>query len=75
MYDPTVEVSIVNNNVFTAASTGLIVMIGWVITDWIVEPRLESVEVDGDPGQMPKLGRKPPLLPVLTSKPCQCSPV
>ena len=57
MYDPAVEVSIVNNNVFTAASTLLIVTVGWLITDWIVEPRLQSLEVDGDPAQMPKFDK------------------
>ena len=36
MYDPNVEVSIVNNNVFTACSTVLIILIGWFITDRII---------------------------------------
>ena len=57
MYDPAVQVSIVNNNVFTAASTLLIVSVGWYITDWIVEPRLETLKVDGDPAQMPKFDK------------------
>ncbi|MEM8668084.1 MAG: AbgT family transporter [Planctomycetota bacterium] len=54
LYDESVQVSIVNNNVFTAASTLLIVMIGWFITDRIIEPRVKSMKVDGDPDQMPK---------------------
>ena len=54
MYDKQVEVSVVNNNVFTAASTVLIMLIGWFITDRIVEPRVSKMEVDGDPEQMPK---------------------
>jgi aminobenzoyl-glutamate transport protein len=54
LYDPDVQVSIVNNNVFTAASTVLIVLVGWFITDRIVEPRVSSQPVDGDPSQMPK---------------------
>jgi aminobenzoyl-glutamate transport protein len=53
LYDPDVQVSIVNNNVFTAASTMLIVMVGWFITDRIVEPRVKSIKVDGDRDQMP----------------------
>jgi len=54
LYDPDVQVSIVNNNVFTAASTVLIVLIGWFITDRIIEPRVKHLEIDGDPAQMPK---------------------
>ncbi len=53
LYDPDVQVSIVNNNVFTAASTMLIVLVGWFITDRIIEPRVASTKVDGDPEQMP----------------------
>ncbi|MCP4830225.1 MAG: AbgT family transporter, partial [Proteobacteria bacterium] len=53
LYDPDVQVSIVNNNVFTAASTYLIVFVGWFITDKIVEPRLGDVAVDGEIDQMP----------------------
>ena len=53
LYDDNVQVSIVNNNVFTAASTLLIVSVGWFITDRIIEPRVRSMEVDGDPDQMP----------------------
>lgn len=53
LYDPDVQVSIVNNNVFTAASTFLIVLLGWFITDRIVEPRVQKMRVDGDPEEMP----------------------
>lgn len=53
LYDPDVQVSIVNNNVFTAASTLLIVMVGWFITDRIIEPRVAPMKVDGDPEKMP----------------------
>ncbi|MCG8406230.1 MAG: AbgT family transporter, partial [Phycisphaerales bacterium] len=53
LYDPDVQVSIVNNNVFTAASTMLIVIVGWFITDRIIEPRVAPMKVDGDPAQMP----------------------
>ena len=55
VYDAEAQVSILNNNVFTAASTALIVIVGWFITDRIVEPRVQSQEIDGDPEQMPKL--------------------
>jgi aminobenzoyl-glutamate transport protein len=55
LLDPDVQVSIVNNNVFTAVSTVLITLIGWFLTDRVIEPRLKGTEVDGDPEQMPKM--------------------
>lgn len=58
--DPTVLVSPLNNYFFTTSSTALIVMVGWFLTDRVIEPRLRSVAVDGDPSQMPALD---PLTP------------
>ena len=55
LLDPEVEVSIVNNNVFTAVSTLMIVAIGWLLTEKVIEPRLQRTLVDGDPEQMPKM--------------------
>ena len=55
LLDPAAEVSIVNNNIFTAASTVLIVLVGWFLTDKIIEPRVARHEVDGDPAEMPKM--------------------
>jgi len=40
---------------FAAASSMLIVLLGWFITDLIIEPKLRSSVVDGDPNEMPKL--------------------
>jgi aminobenzoyl-glutamate transport protein len=40
---------------FTAASSALIVVIGWVLTDFVIEPKLRSSVVDGNPDEMPKL--------------------
>ncbi|MFM7831244.1 MAG: AbgT family transporter, partial [Planctomycetaceae bacterium] len=40
---------------FTGCSSVLIIAIGWVITDFVIEPRLKNSVVDGDPDQMPKL--------------------
>lgn len=40
---------------FTGCSSVLIITIGWVITDFVIEPRLKNSVVDGDPDQMPKL--------------------
>lgn len=45
-----------SNWYFTAASTIFLVILGWFVTDKIVEPRLnKSTEVDGDPDEMPKM--------------------
>lgn len=54
--DPAILVNPLCNWFFTGASTFLIMGLGWVITDRIVEPRLrESAVVDGDTTDMPRL--------------------
>jgi aminobenzoyl-glutamate transport protein len=54
--DPTRMVNPLSNWFFTAASTFLIMGLGWVLTDRVVEPRLKaSAPVDGDMSEMPKL--------------------
>lgn len=53
--DPAIELNPLNNIYFTAASTLLIVTVGWYITDKIVEPRLKGIKVDGDEDEMPKM--------------------
>lgn len=55
LLDPNVEVAIMCNNVFTATSTAVVVAVGWFLTDRVIEPRLASTPVDGDPDQMPKI--------------------
>ncbi len=44
-----------NNYYFTTASAIFITLIGWFITDKIVEPRLKSVKVDADAAELPTL--------------------
>lgn len=44
-----------NNYFFTTASTFLIIIIGWVLTDKFIEPRLKSTAIDGDPADLPKM--------------------
>jgi aminobenzoyl-glutamate transport protein len=44
-----------NNYFFTTASTFLVILIGWIITDRIIEPRLRSSPVDADPAGLPKM--------------------
>ncbi len=55
MIDPNHLVNPLNNWYFLIASTVLIVLVGWYVTDRIIEPRLRSVPVDGDGEAMPKL--------------------
>lgn len=43
--DPSIQLNPLNNWFFTSASTLLIVLVGWFLTDKIVEPRLKKVEV------------------------------
>jgi len=40
---------------FTSASCLVIVLLGWFLTDKVIEPRLARTEIDGDPDEMPKM--------------------
>ncbi|MBE5315559.1 MAG: AbgT family transporter [Xanthomonadales bacterium] len=56
LLDPSVQVNSLNNYFFTTASAFLIMLVGWFLTDKVIEPRLQrGTVVDGDPEQMPKL--------------------
>ncbi|QIB64187.1 AbgT family transporter [Kineobactrum salinum] len=46
--DPAITLNPLNNYFFTAASSLLIVALGWLVTDRFVEPRLASSPVDAD---------------------------
>ena len=46
--DPVIELNPLNNWFFTSASTVLIVLVGWYLTDKVVEPRLRKVALDED---------------------------
>jgi aminobenzoyl-glutamate transport protein len=48
-------VSPLNNYYFTTASTLLVVLIGWVLTDKFIEPRLKSTIVDAHADDLPKM--------------------
>jgi aminobenzoyl-glutamate transport protein len=47
-----VEANPLNNYFFTTASTLLVILVGWFLTDKIIEPRLKDTEVDGDTTDM-----------------------
>ncbi|MEM7081398.1 MAG: AbgT family transporter [Pseudomonadota bacterium] len=53
--DPDVTLNPLNNYFFTTASSVLIVALGWFVTDRIVEPRLQSQEIDGDAEDLPEM--------------------
>ena len=54
--DPGVLLNPLNNFFFTAASSLLIVLLGWLITDRFVEPRLKAYAIDPAPGDVPGMG-------------------
>jgi aminobenzoyl-glutamate transport protein len=53
--DPSREVNPLCNWLFTGTSSLLVILVGWYITDKIIEPRLRKTTVDGDPDDMPKI--------------------
>ena len=53
--DPAVVLNPLNNYFFTTASSILIVGLGWILTDKVVEPRLQSNELDGDLADLPTM--------------------
>jgi aminobenzoyl-glutamate transport protein len=53
--DPTVQINPLNNYFFTTSSMVLIVLIGWFLTDRVIEPRLRRTEVDGDQSDLPTM--------------------
>lgn len=53
--DPTVIINPLNNYFFTSASTVLIVLIGWALTDLVIEPRLRATAVDADTSTLPTM--------------------
>lgn len=40
---------------FTSASTFVIVGLGWLVTDLVIEKQVSSTPIDGDPADMPKM--------------------
>ncbi len=51
--DPAIQINPLNNWAFTSASSVLIVILAWWITDRVIEPRLNRTEVDGDIAAIP----------------------
>lgn len=51
--DPDIAVNPLNNWFFASASSLFIVLLGWYITDKIIEPRLQATKIDGDKENLP----------------------
>ncbi|MBK9257012.1 MAG: AbgT family transporter [Saprospiraceae bacterium] len=46
--DPAIQLNPLNNWFFTSASSLVIILLGWFLTDKVVEPRLKSTPLDAD---------------------------
>lgn len=44
-----------NNYYFTTASAFFVILVGWFLTDKVIEPRLKKTQVDGDPAGLPTM--------------------
>jgi len=56
LIDPEIQLNPLNNWYFTSASSLLIVLVGWYITDKIVEPRLKNTPVKLEEGDEVSMG-------------------
>lgn len=57
----TIIINPLNNFYFTTASTFLVVLVGWILTDKFIEPRLKTSPVDGNPADLPKMDALQPI--------------
>lgn len=55
LIDQDVAINPLCNYYFTASSSVLIILVGWLITDRVIEPRLAATPVDGDQSEMPTM--------------------
>jgi aminobenzoyl-glutamate transport protein len=55
LLDTTYVVNPLANYYFTASSSLVIMLAGWFLTERVIEPRLRTTAVDGDPASMPAL--------------------
>lgn len=59
--DPAVVVNPLNNYFFTTASALLVILVGWAITDLVIEPRLRATPVDADAAGQPAMEALQPV--------------
>ena len=55
LLNPGMEINTLNNYFFTTASAPLIIGLGWWLTDKVVEPRVQALQIDGDEEDLPEL--------------------
>jgi aminobenzoyl-glutamate transport protein len=55
LVDETVQLHPLINYFFTSASCLVIVLLGWWLTDKVIEPRLANTPIDGDKEDMPEM--------------------
>lgn len=56
LLNPALSLNTLNNYFFTAASALFLILVGWYLTDRVVEPRLLKIApIDGDTSSLPKL--------------------
>lgn len=55
--DPNILLNPLNNWFFTSASSIVIILLGWLLTDKVVEPRLKNVALDADMSAQPNMER------------------
>lgn len=56
LINPDLQVNPLCNWAFTSASSVVVILVGWYLTDRVIEPRVNAMEeVDGDPDEMPKM--------------------
>ena len=55
LLNPGMEINTLNNYFFTTASAPLIIGLGWWLTDRVVEPRVQGIEIDGDAEDLPEM--------------------
>lgn len=55
IFDPSIVLNPLNNYFFTAASSVLIIGLGWYVTDKIVEPRLKNIAFNNDIDDLPTM--------------------
>ncbi len=59
--EPDMVVNPLNNWYFTGASSLFIILVGWYITDRIIEPRLKHTKLDGEIQEQPKFDEITPI--------------
>ena len=52
--DPSIHINPLNNWFFNSASSVLVICIAWYLTDKVIEPRVQKMQVNGDPAEIPK---------------------